>query len=109
MDKTLYRVTEVAPAHLLGRRVEPGELISASPAAVPYEVDLGHLVATTVEAEAQPIAGLSEAERAALPPLDPVAADETPAPARLRAEPAAFSFRAGADQGPAPAAPSAEG
>ncbi|WP_018261358.1 hypothetical protein [Methylobacterium sp. WSM2598] len=84
MEKTLYRVTETAPARLRGLPVIPGELVRAHPAAVAYEVDLGHLVATSAEAEAQPIAGLTEAERAALPPLGEAADEAAPAAGEAR-------------------------
>ncbi|ACL55626.1 hypothetical protein [Methylobacterium nodulans] len=70
MTKALYRVTEAAPPRVHGRRVAPGDLLSLSEAEARYERDLGHIVPTTVEGEAQPLVGLTEAERAALPPLE---------------------------------------
>ena len=69
MTKALYRVADTAPLRVHGLRLAPGDLLSAHPDAVRYEVDLGHLVETTVEAEARPLVGLTDAERAALPRL----------------------------------------
>jgi hypothetical protein len=69
MEKSLYRVT--AAGRVCGRLVAPGDLLALTEAEARYEVDLGHLVATTVEAEARPF-DLSETERAALPRLEPL-------------------------------------
>ncbi len=54
-----------------GLRLSPGDVLHADPAAVAYEVDLGHLVETTIGAECRPLEGLAEAERAALPEIMP--------------------------------------
>lgn len=71
MEKSLYRVTDAAPARVDGKRSAPGDLLRAYPEAVSYEVDLGHLVETTIEAEYRPVEGLTDAERASLPALIP--------------------------------------
>jgi hypothetical protein len=72
----LYQVTAAAGGRVNGLRVFVGSLVVMSEAEALYEVDLGHVVPTSAAELAQPVAGLTDAERAALPRLDPVEAAE---------------------------------
>ena len=67
MKKTLYRVTDAAPSHVCGQRVQAGDVLPLYPQVAEYERDLGHLATVSDETEAQPH-DLAPAE---LPDLDP--------------------------------------
>jgi hypothetical protein len=84
MTKSLFRVTDTAPDRVHGLRLPPGGLLNADPDAVRYEVDLGYLVRTTIEDECRPLVGLTDAERAALPPLGDSAAENAVGPSKGR-------------------------
>ena len=73
--RSLYKVTDTAPPYVNGAPVAPGHLLTLTEAEALYERDLGHVEATTAEAEAGPL-DLTDAERAALPALAPETAGE---------------------------------
>ena len=75
MNTKLYRVTVAAPARLFGRRAAEGDLLTLHEREARFEVDQGWIEETTVADEARPVEGITDAERAALPPLDPNGAD----------------------------------
>ena len=51
MEKTLYRVTDAAPSHVCGQRVQAGDPMRLYPQVAEYERDLGHLAEVSAEAE----------------------------------------------------------
>ncbi|BAQ50421.1 hypothetical protein [Methylobacterium aquaticum] len=107
MTKALFRVAEAAPPRVHGLRLSPGDLLHADPAAVAYEVDLGHLVETTIEAEARPLVGLTNAELEALPRLEPLG--DGPVEYAVGYSEARWSKGAGAPMVAVPMEPDGEG